>query len=157
MRIYNGMNKQVDMPLANGQRLSIAAKSISGDFMPNNEFLSLLVTSFDYSEIALVVSGPFEISMCSQISSCVGFVVNSLEEAIARFADKTEEPKVVVENPAILKEETPVVPENVHIPVEEAPVEVSIPEPEVEVEEPEKDEVVEEEAPKAKKTRSKKA
>jgi hypothetical protein len=156
MRIYNGMNKQVDMPLANGQRLSIAAKSISGDFMPNNEFLSLLVTSFDYSEIALVVSGPFEISMCSQISSCVGFVVNSLEEAIARFADKTEEPKVVTENPAILKEETtPVEPEPV--PVEEAPVEVSIPEPEVEVEEPEKDEAVEEETPKAKKTRSKKA
>lgn len=156
MRIYNGMNKQVDMPLANGQRLSIAAKSISGDFMPNNEFLSLLVTSFDYSEIALVVSGPFEISMCSQISSCVGFVVNSLEEAIARFAekDKKEEPKVVVDepatNPAILKaeEEKPV-----ETPAEEEPVDVDPIIPEGTNEE----ETVEDEAPKAKKTRSKKA
>lgn len=93
MRIYNGKNSQVDMPLANGQRITIASKSVSGDIMPSNEFLSLLVTSYDYSEIALIVSGPFEINMCSQVSCCAGFVVNSLEEAIERFATKEETAK----------------------------------------------------------------
>lgn len=105
MRIYNGKTSQVDMPLANGQRITIAPKSVSGDIMPSNEFLSLLVTSYDYSEIALIVSGPFEINMCSQVSCCAGFVVNSLEEAIERFAPKEE---VIVKeeiNPAKLQPE----------------------------------------------------
>lgn len=91
MRIYNGTDLQVDMPLGNNQRIQISPKSVSGTFMPNNEFLSLLVTSYDYSEISLIVSGPFEINMCSQISTCAGFITQSLEEAIERFNPKSEE------------------------------------------------------------------
>lgn len=125
MRIYNGKNSQVDMPLANGQRITIASKSVSGDIMPSNEFLSLLVTSYDYSEIALIVSGPFEINMCSQVSCCAGFVVNSLEEAIERFAPKEEVAKTEVVskeeiNPAKLE---PVVEPEVISMKEEDPVE----------------------------------
>ena len=125
MRIYNGKNSQVDMPLANGQRITIASKSVSGDIMPSNEFLSLLVTSYDYSEIALIVSGPFEINMCSQVSCCAGFVVNSLEEAIERFAPKEETAKEEVVskeeiNPAKLE---PVVEPEVISMKEEDPVE----------------------------------
>lgn len=99
MRVYNGTKAQVDIPLTGTQRIQIASYSVSGDFLPNTEFLSLLVSSFDYSELALVVSGPYEINMCSQVSGAVGFVVNSVEEALARFAPKTttEPVKVVVE------------------------------------------------------------
>lgn len=94
MRIYNGTNSQLDLPLSGIQRITIPAKSVSGDIMPSTEFLSLLVGSYDYSEIALIVSGPFEINMCAGVSGSVGFVVQSLEEAIERFA-----PKPVVEEP----------------------------------------------------------
>lgn len=86
MRVYNGTNSQLDLPLSGNQRISISAHSVSGDIMPSTEFLSLLVGSYDYSEIALIVSGPFEINMCSSVSGSVGFVVQSLEEAIERFA-----------------------------------------------------------------------
>ena len=87
MRIYNAKNSQIDIPLvAGGERLTVESKSVSRDFMPNKDFLSLIVTAFDYNEIALIVSGPFEISMCSQVSCIPGFVVNSLEDAILRFS-----------------------------------------------------------------------
>ena len=95
MRIYNGTNSQLDLPLNGIHRITIAPHSVSGDFLPSNQFLSLLVTSFDYSEIALIVSGPYEISMCAGVSGTVGFVVQSLEEAIEKFAKKT--PNVVEE------------------------------------------------------------
>lgn len=88
MRIFNGTTKFIDMPLSGIQRLQIAPKGVSADFMPNSEFLSLLVSSYDYNEIALIVSGPYEINMCSSISGSVGFVVQSLEEAIERFSSK---------------------------------------------------------------------
>lgn len=90
MRIYNGTNSQLNLPLSSVQRISIAPKSVSGDLMPSNEFLSLLVSSFGYNEIALIVSGPYEISMCAGVSGSVGFVAQSLEEAIERFAEKKE-------------------------------------------------------------------
>ena len=95
MRIYNGKKSTLTIPLSGNQRLSIPPHSISGDFMPNKEFLSLMVTTFDYNEIALVGSGPFEIAMCSQVSGCVGFVCQSLEEAVAKFStpEAKSEPK----------------------------------------------------------------
>lgn len=96
MRIYNGTNSVLDLPLSGIQRLSIPPKSVSGDFMPTNEFLSLLVSTFDYSEISIIVSGPYEISMCASVSGSVGFVTQSLEEAIERFAEKVA-PKEVEE------------------------------------------------------------
>lgn len=95
MRIYNGTNSRLDLPLNGIHRITIAPHSVSGDFLPSNQFLSLIVTSFDYSEIALIVSGPYEISMCAGVSGTVGFVVQSLEEAIEKFAKKT--PNVVEE------------------------------------------------------------
>lgn len=90
MRVYNGTKSQINLPLSGTQRITIPAYSVSGDIMPSNEFLSLLVSSYDYNELALIVSGPFEINMCAGVSGSVGFVVQSLDEAIERFADKTE-------------------------------------------------------------------
>lgn len=103
MRIYNAKNSQIDIPLVSGgERLTVPAKSVSRDFMPNKDFLSLIVTAFDYSELALIVSGPFEISMCSQVSCIPGFVVNSLEDAILRFT-KSEDLKENAKNPALIE------------------------------------------------------
>lgn len=107
MRIYNPTKSQIDVPYGNGGRLTVPSKTVSKDFMPNKEFLSQIVTSFDYNELALIVSGPFEISMCSQVSSIPGFVVNSVEEAIERFAPKeeTKAPVKKEKNTALIKEE----------------------------------------------------
>ena len=99
MRVYNGTNSQLDLPLSGSQRISIPPRTVSGDVMPSNDFLSLLVSSFDYSEIALIVSGPYEITMCAGVSGSVGFVVQSLEEAIERFAEKKPEETKSVELP----------------------------------------------------------
>ena len=96
MRIYNGTKSQLDLPLSGIQRISIAPHAVSGDILPSTEFLSLMVTSFDYSEIALIVSGPYEINMCANVSGCAGFIAQSLEEAIERFSSKEE--KKVEEN-----------------------------------------------------------
>lgn len=105
MRIYNGTNSNVDIPLSGIQRLQISPKSVSGDFLPSNEFLSLLVTGYDYNEIALIVSGPYEINMCSGVPGAVGFVVQSLEEAIERFNPKEE--KVQPTKVEIIEEKKP--------------------------------------------------
>lgn len=106
MRIYNGTNSVLDLPLSGIQRLSIPPKSVSGDFMPTNEFLSLLVSTFDYSEISIIVSGPYEISMCASVSGSVGFVTQSLEEAIERFAEKVAPEAVKEEVATVNAEET---------------------------------------------------
>lgn len=91
MRIYNGTNSQLDLPLSGIQRITIPEHSVSGDLLPSTEFLSLLVTSFNYNEIAIIVSGPYEINMCAGVTGCVGFVVQSLEEAIEKFTPKKKE------------------------------------------------------------------
>ena len=124
MRIYNGKNSQVDLPLAT-QRLSIPSHSVSKDFMPNNEFLSLLASSYDEKELALIVSGPYEINMCANIPAIVTLVVQSLDEAIARFnppanAELKVEKKKPEPAPAEVEEkvEQPIIPE-VAAPVEE--------------------------------------
>ena len=56
MRVYNGTKSQINLPLSGTQRITIPAHSVSGDIMPSNEFLSLLVSSYDYNELALIVS-----------------------------------------------------------------------------------------------------
>ena len=100
MRIYNGTDSQVDLPLAGSQRITIAPKAISGDIMSSTELLSLLVTSYRTDELALVISGPFEINLCATIPATTEYVVQSLDEAIARFnpVKKEEEKPVVVED-----------------------------------------------------------
>lgn len=108
MRVYNGTNSQLDLPLSGIQRISIPPHAVSGDIMPSNEFLSLLVGSFNYDEIALIVSGPYEITMCAGVSGSVGFVVQSLEEAIERFAPKEEKPEITIIEPKKEEEIKPV-------------------------------------------------
>lgn len=151
MRIYNGTKSQLDLPLSGIQRISIPPRTVSGDVMPSNEFLSLLVSSFDYSEIALIVSGPYEISMCAGVSGSVGFVVQTLEEAIERFAEKKPEEIVeekIEEEPTLNPEaETKVEPKEEVKEMEEKPVVTE----EKEEEAPEETKTVEKPAKKSKK------
>lgn len=89
MRIYNAKSSQVSVPLTLTQKIIVPSYGISESFMPNPKFLSLIVTSFDYSDLALIVSGPIEMTMCSETPCAAGFVVNSVEEAIERFTVPT--------------------------------------------------------------------
>ena len=158
MRIYNAKKSQLDLPLA-GSRVTIAAHTISKDVLPNDDFLTMIAQSFTEEEIALIVSGPYEINMCAKNPACTPLIVQSLDQAIARFNEKKEEPKKE-EEPKVVeekKEEAPV--------IEEKQEEVVPAEPEVapvveEVAVEEKAPVIEEEVeekPKSKKRgRSKK-
>ena len=53
--------------------------------MCSPEFLSSVITAYNADEIAVIASGPFEISACANIPTAVNYVVQSLDEAIARF------------------------------------------------------------------------
>lgn len=125
MRIYNGKNSQVDIPLAT-QRVTIGPKSVSKDLMPSIEMLQLLSTSFDDSEIALIVSGPTELNLCAGVPSCTPLVVQSLDEALVRFNGGDVKPEPKPEK----KEEEPVAEEPV---VEEKEEKEEEPEKKVEV------------------------
>lgn len=101
MRIYNGKNSQVELPLAT-QRITIGPFSVSKDIMPNVEMLQLISTSFVDTEIALIVSGPSELNLCAGVPACTPLVVQSLDEAMIRFkgtAPEKKEEKPVVEEP----------------------------------------------------------
>lgn len=101
MRIYNGTNSQVSLPYVGNQRINIAPKSVSGNIGCNSDLLSLIVTSYTTDELAIIVSGPYELSMSSQNPVAVGYVVQTLDEAIMRFA-KGEKP--AVEEPKVIEE-----------------------------------------------------
>lgn len=108
MRIYNGTNSQVDLPYVGKERISIEAKSVSGNLGITNELISLLVTSYGADELAIIVSGPYELSMTSSNPVAVNYVVQSLDEAIQRFAapvDKKEE--LTHKEEPVVKEEEP--------------------------------------------------
>ena len=101
MRIYNGKNSQVELPLAT-QRITIGPNSVSKDIMPNVEMLQLISTSFVDTEIALIVSGPSELNLCAGVPACTPLVVQGLDEAVIRFkgtAPEKKEEKPVVEEP----------------------------------------------------------
>ena len=121
MRIYKGKNSQVNIPITNTMRITIAPHSVSKDFLPNDEFLTIVPTAYTDKDVALIVGGPYEINMCAKAPAAAPLVVQSLDEAIERFTPKSEVKKVV-EAYAEKKEE--VVEEPVIAPVvEEAPVE----------------------------------
>lgn len=94
MRIYNGTKKTLTLPYAGGENLTIAPKTPSGNVLCSTEFLSTLVTSYGTDEIAIIASGPFEITACANIPTSVNYVVQSLEEAIIRFHSGSDIEKV---------------------------------------------------------------
>lgn len=176
MRIYNSQNSQISIPLTATEKIIVPAHGTSLSFMPNPRILSLIVTSFDYSDIALIVSGPIEMTMCSETPCCSGFVVSSVEEAIERFttpttasmkcaakvidpineAKKTEKKAT---EPAPAEEEQPAAEVAEEVKTEEAPQEVPQAEKPVPVEAPEgpeEDAPQKKEAPKRRRSSKKK-
>ena len=119
MRIYNGTNKQVNLPYVGKERISIDAKSVSGNLGITNDLISLIVTSYGADELAIIVAGPYELSMASNNPVAVNYVVQSLDEAIQRFAAK-EEPKNA-EEPKVEEHKEEEVPAEEEKPSEEAP------------------------------------
>ena len=113
MRIYNATNAQLNLPFPGGN-VSIAPHSVSGNLGANTQTISLLVSAYTTDEIAFVVSGPFELNLCSSIPTVVNYVVQSLEEAIEKLEMKEEkeefisepepEKKEVVKKAAVKKE-----------------------------------------------------
>jgi hypothetical protein len=145
MRIFNGTNSLLTLPLSGNQKLEILPKSVSTEFMGSTDFLSMVVTSLSNEEIAIIVSGPYELNVCANIPTAVNYVVQTLDDAIIRFGLKKSEPEVVAE-PEVKEEEKPTEPEP-----EPTSQEVVIEEPKVE-EEP----VVEEKPTKKSKKKAKK-
>ena len=104
MRIFNGTKKALTLPYTGGETLTIPAHQPSGNVLCSPEFLSSVITAYNTDEIAVIASGPFEISACANIPTATNYVVQSLDEAIARFnpdakakieAEKKAEPKPV--------------------------------------------------------------
>jgi hypothetical protein len=93
MRIFNGTNSLLTLPLSGNQKLEILPKSVSQEFMGSTDFLSMVVTSLGSDEIAIVVSGVYELNTCANIPTAVNYVVQTLDEAITRFGIKKKEPE----------------------------------------------------------------
>ncbi len=122
MRIYNGTNSQVNLPYAGKERISIDPKSVSGNLGITNDLISLIVTSYGADELAIIVAGPYELSMTSSNPVAVNYVVQSLDEAIQRFA--VDAPKEETDGP----DKTPAQDEEEKaVNEEEAPKEVELP------------------------------
>lgn len=143
MRIFNGTNSLLTLPLSGNQKLEILPKSVSQEFMGSTDFLSMVVTSMRNDEIAIVVSGVYELNTCANVPTAVNYVVQTLDEAITRFGMKSKEPEHTEKCtcPECKKAEETTTPE----PIEETkPTEE--PEPETQPV-PEEEPVVEEEKP----------
>lgn len=121
MKLFNAKNSLIDLPWGMN-RLSVPPKSFSQDFMGTPDFIQLLVTSYDSTELAIVVAGPYELSMCASVPVAVNYVVQSMDEAIQKFGLGKEEKKPEPE-------------------VEPEPVKEPEPEPEVKEEEKKEEEV----------------
>jgi Na+-transporting methylmalonyl-CoA/oxaloacetate decarboxylase gamma subunit len=112
MKLFNAKNSLIDLPWGMN-RLSVPPKSFSQDFMGTPDFIQLLVTSYDSTELAIVVAGPYELSMCASVPVAVNYVVQSMDEAIQKFGlgkeeKKTPEPEPVKEpepEPEVKEEE----------------------------------------------------
>ena len=107
MRIYNGTNSQVNLPYVGKERISIDAKSVSGNLGITNELISLIVSSYGADELAIIVSGPYELSMTSSNPVAVNYVVQTLDEAIERFAPPIDKKEVEHKEEPVVKEEEP--------------------------------------------------
>ena len=92
MRIFNATNSTLSVPWGT-QRLSIGPKSFSGDILGTPEFIKSLITVYNEDELAILVGGPFELSMCASVPACVIYVAQTDDEIYRKFGivkDKQE-------------------------------------------------------------------
>ena len=105
MRVYNGKNSQVDMPLNGNLRLTIPSHSVCKPFSATDQFLEMIVSNYDDTELAIVCDGVIEWNQCARIQALQPMLVQTLDEAVQRFS-KPEKENMIEEKDAI--EETPV-------------------------------------------------
>lgn len=105
MRIFNNRGTNLELPLGNGQKICVPPYSVSGDFLPSTNFLVMIASTFGFDELSLIVNGITEINACSSVSTCNGFVVYSVTEAVERMNRLKEEQENVKKNPALQKKE----------------------------------------------------
>ena len=110
MRIYNGTKFTLTLPYAGGENLTIAPKTPSGNVLCTNDFISMIITSYTTEEVAIIAAGPFEVTACANVPTATNYVVQSLEEAIARFnpsAALNKKPEVKKPEPEVKEEAAP--------------------------------------------------
>ena len=105
MRIFNNMGSNLELPLGNGQKITVLPYSVSADFLPSTNFLVMIASNFGFEDLSIIVNGIQEINACSSVSTCNGFVVYSVSEAVERMNQLKEKKKVVPQNPASQTEE----------------------------------------------------
>ena len=96
----------MDLPIGSNTRLTIPSHSVSKDIMPSDDFLTLVASTFDETEIALIVAGAFEINMCAKNPACTPLVCQSLDEAIERFNPTPKEEEEVKPEVVEVEEKT---------------------------------------------------
>lgn len=84
MKIYNATKSNLDLPYGM-HRLKIEPNSFSQDFMGTIEFIKTLVSSYSSDEVAILVGGPYELSMCANIPVAVSYVAQTTDEIIQKF------------------------------------------------------------------------
>lgn len=107
MRLFNATNASIDVPLSHNQRLTVGPFETSGSFMPSPDFLSVIVTAFDYGDVYLIVAGPSEYQTCNSVSGANGFVVNSVEEAMDLSKEARIKAGLLLEEEAKSEQEEP--------------------------------------------------
>lgn len=100
MRIFNNMGSNLELPLGNGQKITVLPYSVSADFLPSTNFLVMVASNFGFEDLSIIVNGIQEINACSSVSTCNGFVVYSVSEAVERMNQLKEKKTDVPQNPA---------------------------------------------------------
>lgn len=113
MRIYNGTNSTMNLPMPNGSRLIIGSKAVSKQFFPTVELLTLLVSAYSRADIAIIVDSGSEIQLGAAISALPGYIAKDVDDAIEKIKSMSKE--VNVETPPAVKK-----------PQQQAKVEVSL-------------------------------
>jgi len=84
MRIFNATNATLNVPWGS-VRLTINPKSFTNDILGTPDFIKTLITTYTEKEIAILVGGPFELSMCAGVPACVIYVAQSVDEIYKKF------------------------------------------------------------------------
>lgn len=105
MRIFNNKGSNLELPLGNGQKISVLPYSVSADFLPSTNFLGMIASTFGFEDLSIIVNGIQEINACSSVSTCNGFVVYSVSEAVERMNKLKEKSEEAPVNPATISKE----------------------------------------------------
>lgn len=105
MRIYNGTNSTMNLPMPNGSRLIIGSKAVSKQFFPTVELLTLLVSAYSRDDIAIIIDSGSEIQMGATVSALPGYIAKDVDEAIERLNKKPKAEIPVAEKKVEVKDQ----------------------------------------------------